>query len=392
MSRPIASNTDPVVRNKKLPLQIVHFPTSSIPFIGFKRRRHESLYFCSCAETALENYIQHRINSLDNSHREITVENVIQLFQEDIRDNALNSNIDDLENLINIFQFKKDICHCCNQVVPKYRYCHQMYGTVFKQNYGWYIKQRQYKYGFYANIKAQAPLINKVPEEIMDIIDDELAMSFNSKIERLDDLQNKRKKRNKEIKKERDEKIQEYLDKGIEELTLEERSGNYVYQIKQKYKQKPRLPPRKKEKLEELKELFESNWERITDYIENEVRMDFGHYEKGNRWTSETILYQLVESEYSHEYTIKRHHRPDWLDNLELDIYIEEAGVGIEYQGIQHYEAIEHWGGEEALKERQERDQRKKNLCDKHDIELVEVRHDEDISEELIQKRIDPLL
>jgi len=151
------------------------------------------------------------------------------------------------------------------------------------------------------------------------------------------------------------------------------------------------LPGDEAEEFAELQDQLQPERKEIMDTIENEIRQAFGHYKKGNRWTSETILYQLVESNYP-DHTIKRHYRPDFLDGLELDIFLEEAEVGIEYQGIQHYDAVDHWGGKEGLKQRQERDQKKKDLCDKHDIDLVCIRHDQELTDALIERTIDPLI
>lgn len=195
-----------------------------------------------------------------------------------------------------------------------------------------------------------------------------------------------------EIKEQQENEIQKYLNKSIKELTPSERDGNYVNQIKEKYNQKPRLSSDEKAELEELVELLEQNWKRITDYIENEVRQEFGHHEIGSRWENETVLYNLINSKYGDEYTIKRHHRPEWLEGLELDIFIEEAQVGIEYQGQQHYEVVEAWGGKEGLKQRRARDRRTEQLCQEHSVELVEIRYDEEISEELVEDKIETQL
>lgn len=149
------------------------------------------------------------------------------------------------------------------------------------------------------------------------------------------------------------------------------------------------LTEKEREELEELMELLQQQNQQIKDLIENEVRQSFGHYKKGNRWTSETILYQLIESSYP-EYNLNRHYRPDFLNGLELDVYIREPKIGIEYQGIQHYEPVEHWGGEEALNQRQERDETKRQLCKDIGIELVYFDYDEELSEEVVAAKIDP--
>ena len=59
---------------------------------------------------------------------------------------------------------------------------------------------------------------------------------------------------------------------------------------------------------------------------------------------------------------------------------------------MQHYEAVEHWGGKEGLQERQARDDRTRELCAEHDVELVEVRYDEALSSELIESKVEPYI
>ena len=61
----------------------------------------------------------------------------------------------------------------------------------------------------------------------------------------------------------------------------------------------------------------------------------------------------------------------DWLINpktshhLYLDFYLEDYNIGIEYDGRQHFEAIDYFGGEDGFKEIQYRDELKNNLCQK---------------------------
>jgi len=77
---------------------------------------------------------------------------------------------------------------------------------------------------------------------------------------------------------------------------------------------------------------------------------------------------------------------------LELDIFIQEPRIGIEYQGIQHYEPVKHWGGEEALKKNKERDRRKRQICQHVGIKLIYFKYDEDLSKELIESKLRPHL
>ena len=56
-----------------------------------------------------------------------------------------------------------------------------------------------------------------------------------------------------------------------------------------------------------------------------------------------------------------------------LDIFIKELNIGIEYQGAQHIRPVEYFGGKEAFKKTQERDKKKKRLCNRNGIKLIYV-------------------
>lgn len=107
----------------------------------------------------------------------------------------------------------------------------------------------------------------------------------------------------------------------------------------------------------------------------------------GDGWVSETMLYNIVVKIFPED-TIIRHFRPQWLEKLELDIYLPERKLGFEYQGIQHYKPIEYWGGEEGFKVVQEHDERKKKLCVENSITLICVDYDEPLVETHIRNRI----
>lgn len=55
----------------------------------------------------------------------------------------------------------------------------------------------------------------------------------------------------------------------------------------------------------------------------------------------------------------------------------------IEFDGKQHFESVELWGGEEALALTQLRDQIKNQYCEDNNIPLLRIRYDEDIEEKL---------
>lgn len=59
--------------------------------------------------------------------------------------------------------------------------------------------------------------------------------------------------------------------------------------------------------------------------------------------------------------------------NLSYDFYIPEKKMLIEYNGRQHYEAIDYFGGEKALKKQQKRDQIKRTYANENGYILVEI-------------------
>lgn len=56
---------------------------------------------------------------------------------------------------------------------------------------------------------------------------------------------------------------------------------------------------------------------------------------------------------------------------MRLDFFLPDYGTAIECQGIQHFMAVEYFGGDEGLKERRERDRLKENLCTRHGIKML---------------------
>lgn len=121
--------------------------------------------------------------------------------------------------------------------------------------------------------------------------------------------------------------------------------------------------------------------------IENIIREEFGFKKVGERWTSETLLFSIVCKIYP-DFEALRHYRPDWLEGLELDIFIPSLKLAFEYQGQQHFHPIEAWGGEEALLELQERDKRKAWICNEKGVHLIAVDYSEPLIQDYIQKRI----
>ena len=59
--------------------------------------------------------------------------------------------------------------------------------------------------------------------------------------------------------------------------------------------------------------------------------------------------------------------------HLPFDFYLSEYNVCIEYHGIQHYEKIDHFGGQEKFDKSKIRDDIKRNFCKENNVKLLEI-------------------
>lgn len=119
-----------------------------------------------------------------------------------------------------------------------------------------------------------------------------------------------------------------------------------------------------------IAEAYEGKKGIIIREIENIFRDKRGIPKVGEGWISETTLYKQIKEAFPDEKII-HHGRPAWLHRQHLDIFFPEKNIGVEYQGLQHDEAIEFFGGAEAFKKGQIRDMNKKKLCENNNCELI---------------------
>ena len=122
--------------------------------------------------------------------------------------------------------------------------------------------------------------------------------------------------------------------------------------------------------------------------MEARYRAETGLPARGEGWVSEIHLVRCVEAALPHV-EIVRQARPPWLGaGQSLDILIPSLEVAIEYQGEQHYVALEHWDGEAGLAGRRELDERKRDACVRAGIRLVEWRYDEPVTVGAVRTRL----
>lgn len=84
----------------------------------------------------------------------------------------------------------------------------------------------------------------------------------------------------------------------------------------------------------------------------------------------ERALLESIRNKYSNVEIIHRYKNKEILGKKEIDIYIPKYKIGIEYQGIEHFKPVKHFGGEKKFNELIKRDKEKINECKNAGISL----------------------
>lgn len=111
--------------------------------------------------------------------------------------------------------------------------------------------------------------------------------------------------------------------------------------------------------------------------------------ETNPRWKSEQKAYAIVKGHYP---DAKFQYQPDFLFGQRLDIYIPSKKTAIEYQGKQHYEPVDFFGGTGGYQSNLKRDARKKSRCRSNGIAVLYWDYDKPVTEEYFLQEIKPNL
>lgn len=120
---------------------------------------------------------------------------------------------------------------------------------------------------------------------------------------------------------------------------------------------------------------------------ENQIRELKGVAKIGERWVNETLLFNYINLLFP-QFTVQREASPSWLNKQRFDVYIPELNLAIEYQGQQHYVAVDLFGGEEGLKRTKQRDKEKLQLSKINGVDIVYFSYKENLTEKLVQNRL----
>lgn len=124
---------------------------------------------------------------------------------------------------------------------------------------------------------------------------------------------------------------------------------------------------------------------------ENQIRDLKGVARLGERWINETLLYNYINLIFP-QFTVQREASPSWLNRQRFDIYIPDLNLAIEYQGKQHYMAVDLFGGEEGLEKTKQRDKEKLHLSKINGVDIVYFSYKDNLTEKLVNNRLNNYL
>lgn len=106
-----------------------------------------------------------------------------------------------------------------------------------------------------------------------------------------------------------------------------------------------------------------------------------------SRWKGEAELFETILKLLPNE-RIEREASPTWLNRQRFDIYLPERKLAVEYHGQQHFEPVEHFGGEDALRRRKERDMCKLDTAAANGVKVLVFRYDQPITMATVKQRV----
>jgi hypothetical protein len=224
------------------------------------------------------------------------------------------------------FSFKDGLCHLCAKGVPSRISQALMYGNLFEHRFGWYVRQEYLALG---QVGEHFTIPRFLPEPLWpEWFGDALAET---------------------------EEVRAYL-----EIPFIDVYRRHTFEYGQQVK-------------------------RLRKFAQQAVRQRYGL--KTTAGLNELLLYHAVCQVFPEEKVVRRV-RPKWLDGLELDVFVPMRKLAFEYHGEQHFKPVKYFGGEAALPNQKERDQKKKILCKVEGVALIVVRHSEFIDTDMIRRKL----
>lgn len=348
---PVAFAPDTVVR-ERLPYPVVYYPNHYGTFFAFAESPDSPVHLCACAEPLVSNYIRlcELVGAASNANPLRTAPLDSHYFPNAVAAPSLRFRQEPLKAI----PFRQGLCHRCTLVSPTLRYCHEMYGGTFKQHFGWYTVQNNFRLGILPGFSAYLEDVCPLPLQASIAEWRKANDAYQAELQRL-----------------------ETLVMGPDRKDIAPNEITYWHNVKL-HEADPMMRLRRR-----ANRLLAA----LQNTVENITRQEFGFRNVGEGWVSETLAYQIVRRLFPEE-TVLRRERPDWLAGLELDIYLPNLQLAFEYQGQQHFHAIKAWGGKAALRVLQAHDAKKARICRERCVRLITLDYTEPLSEEHIRKRV----
>ena len=101
-----------------------------------------------------------------------------------------------------------------------------------------------------------------------------------------------------------------------------------------------------------------------------------------NKWKSEELVFEYTKKLFNKHQVIYQH-RPYFLrtysGQMSYDVFVCGENIAIEYQGKQHFEPVEFFGGQKHFEEQRKRDALKREKSEQNGVILIYVNYWEEI-------------
>jgi len=114
------------------------------------------------------------------------------------------------------------------------------------------------------------------------------------------------------------------------------------------------------------------------------LRAAVGKLADESKWKKEARMLQMLRSAV-HPLHVEAQATFPWLGQFRFDAYVPKLKLAVEYQGAQHFRAIEVFGGEDGLRRTQERDEAKARLALSNGVRVEYVRYDDDLEQRIAE-------
>lgn len=125
--------------------------------------------------------------------------------------------------------------------------------------------------------------------------------------------------------------------------------------------------------------------EEILREAENLLRENHDLPRISEGWISEMQLYNLIKTILPEA---QHHATPEWLKPQHIDIFVPSEKLAFEYQGRQHFEPVDFFGGEESFERTKKLDARKMRKCKSNGVLLIYWRYDEPINQKVLVEKL----